>query len=782
MITRNPQRDQDLINDTEPHSGLIIKRLTKIFIPTISLHNTHKITVISLFAYLCFTTTNTPATSLPNNATLARLDQGIPWQQTCAKIELSQINQLDNTAHHLQPVQISADSAQALPQTDHLQLAGNVQIAQGNQRLFAEQAIIDRRQQQVHTNGQVLLQQDNLRLFANQANYNLQHQTGQAQNIHYRLPSLPARGTATQATLVSSTKSHYRQISYTTCQPNNSAWVLRADQLDLDQTVGWGTMRHATLLFMGVPIGYTPWLSFPIDERRRSGLLAPSIGYNDNYGMEIEIPYYINLAKNYDLTLKPLWMTRRGLLLGSEWRFLTQTTKGTLQADYMARDRRYAVHQSHRGRLNFRSTSQFTDHLSGKVNLDYVSDNDYLTDLGRKLSYSSTTLLPQSAELHYQTESWNISALIKGYQVLNNGSQPYRVLPQIRLRTQELAIPDTLAYHLEAELTQFEKPGDTALEGLRFDLQSAISLPLQADYFHLTPKLGARYTQYQLRHPSNGENNAPDRLTGSFSLDGGLYFERNTIYGNQPSLQTLEPRFLYQYTTAADQDDIPIFDTTQYSFSPSSLFRTNRYTGADRVGDTNQMTFALTTRLHDRLDYQEYLQASLGQIVYFQDRTITLPGQNIATARTSSIVGDIQAKLGHHWRAGGNITWNPNSNTFDQLALKANYRVDDEHQFSLAYRLREAVTEHADLAMHWPLTDNTQLIARWQYDLTGHLTREAIAGLEYRQCCWRVRMMAHEQIDKNERSDITYMLQLELNGLGKLGSDINSLINDTLLP
>ena len=717
-----------------------------------------------------------------NQDRLAPVDQGIPWQQACASVEFDRINTQAGSADTAQPIHINADSAEALLQQDYVQLQGQVQITQGDQHVLADQAVFDRRQQQIQANSQVVLQQAGLRLAATRLDYNLQDQTGQALDIQYRLPDIPARGTAAEALLLSSTASRYHELSYTSCQPNDSAWVLRADQLDLDQAEGWGTMRHATLSFMGVPIGYTPWLRFPIDDRRRSGLLPPSIGYSDKDGIQIGIPYYVNLAAHYDLTLQPLIMSRRGVLLGTEWRFLSRTTQGKIQADYMPDDRQYAGHSGHRSRFSLQSATQWSNHLSSKINLDYVSDDDYLADFGRHLSYASTTLLPQSAGLHYRTQDWVLSALVKGYQVLNNGSQPYRMLPQFRVYRQGATAPNTLAYHLDAELTQFDKPGDSAVEATRFDLQPAISWPLQANYFHLTPKLGVRYTKYHLRHQATGLNKAPDRLTGSFSLDAGLYFARNTTYAGQPSLQTLEPRMLYQYTSTADQDDIPIFDTAAYTFNPNHLFRDNRFTGADRVGDAHQMTFALTTRLHNRLDYREYLRASIGQIFYFQDRIITLPDQTLETARTSAIVGDIQANLGHYWRAGGGLTWNPHTNTLDQLTAQAAYRADDAHRIDLTYRLREAITEHIGLATRWSLTDNTHLVARWQYDLTEQVTRETIAGLEFRQCCWRLRLVAHQQRDHHQQTDITYKVQLELNGLGKLGNEIDSLLNNIILP
>ncbi len=637
-------------------------------------------------------------------------------------------------------------------------------------QVSADAAIVDRQQQQIQARGTVVWQRPDLHLNADWFTYRLRDQSGQAHQVRYYLPATSARGSAAQATLQDGSRSHYQHISYTTCPPEQTDWQLQAEQLMLDQSAGWGTLHHATLRFLDVPVGYTPWLRFPLDDRRQSGFLPPSVGYSAADGIRLKIPYYLNLAPDYDLTLTPVILGRRGLLFGSEWRLLTRTTQSKIQADYLPHDRQYTGRSRRRGYLAWRSQSRYNPQLYSRLDLNYVSDKDYLTDFSDTLSAASTTLLPSSVALGYQTDDWHIQARLNDYQRLNTSSQPYRMLPQITLHKRDASQRNQLQYHLDAELVRFDQPGDTMIEGTRLDIVPGISWPQQTSYYHLTPKLGLRYTRYQL----NQAPHSRDRFSQHLSLDGGLSFERPFAYRGRPGLQTLEPRIQYQYIRARKQDDLPMFDTSARSVNIRHLFREGRFSGADRVGDTNQIAVGLTTRLLDAATYRDYLTASLGQILYFRDRQVTLPGQAPATSARSALVGNLRAELGPHWQISSEFT--RDSDTSDQFTLQTAYQTGDIQRAGITYRRHAAVTEHADIRLDWPLTETILLMSRWQYDLNKQRTREAILGMEYRTCCWRLRALAHNMLDKQEQNDLSFLFQIELNGLGKFGQRMDRLL------
>ncbi|MEL6722675.1 MAG: LPS assembly protein LptD [Pseudomonadota bacterium] len=654
---------------------------------------------------------------------------------------------------------VQAQTSVALPGQNHSPV-----------RISADAAIVDGQQQQIQASGNVVWQHPDLHLNADQFTYRLRDQSGQARQVSYRLPEIAAYGSAAQATLQDRNRSHYQHISYTTCPPEQPDWQLQADQLMLDQATGWGTLHHARLRFMDVPVGYTPWLRFPLDDRRQSGFLPPSLGYSNADGVRLKTPYYFNLAPDYDLTLEPTILSRRGLLLGSEWRFLTRTTQGEIHADYLPHDRQHIGKSKQRGYFNWRSRSQHTSRLHSRIDLNYASDQDYLADFGDTVSAASTTLLPRVAELSYQTDDWAIQAQVKDYQRLNTSDQPYRILPQITLHKRDTGQINQLQSHLDAELIRFDQPGDTLIAGTRLDIAPGISWPYQTSYAHLTPKLGLRYTRYQL----NQAPHSPDRFSQHISLDGGLFFERSFTYRDKPVLQTLEPRIQYQYVSAEKQDDLPVFDTSARSVSIHHLFREDRFAGADRVGDTNQITAGLTTRVLNPLTSDDYLTASIGQIVYFEDRQVTLPGQTPATNAHSALVGELHARPAPHWQVSSDFAWN--AGTSDQFTLQVAYQPDETQHAGITYRRHATVTEHAGFTLDWPLTETTQIVSRWQYDLHKQRTREAVLGVEYRTCCWRLRALAHNSLDKQEQNDLSFLFQLELNGLGKFGQSMDHLL------
>ena len=296
-------------------------------------------------------------------------------------------------------VEVSADAAVAQIAPQQAVFSGNVQLVRGNLLMQADELTLDRDTGVVDAKGNVLLRHPDIRIAGGAASYQLETGQGQVDQASYRIVPMRARGDADHAELLGDGQSRYRNISYTTCQPGETDWLLTAEALELDQTEGLGTASHATLRFLGVPVLYAPTFTFPIDDRRRSGLLVPSAGYSDNRGLDISVPYYLNLAENYDLTLTPRVMSKRGVMLGGEFRFLTETTQGELAAEYLPNDSEYDGDSNDRGAASFRGSTWFSQRNTGQVRLNYVTDSDYLTDLGDSLAATSATHLERAGEL-----------------------------------------------------------------------------------------------------------------------------------------------------------------------------------------------------------------------------------------------------------------------------------------------------------------------------------------------------------------------------------------------
>ena len=473
-----------------------------------------------------------------------------------------------------------------------------------------------------------------------------------------------ARGSAKTALVEGKEVSHYEGITYTTCRPGNDDWRLEASKLTVDRRTGVGTVRHGTLRFGNLPVAYLPYGSFPIDGRRKSGFLVPSLGTSDGTGIEIETPYYFNLAPNYDATLTPRLLSKRGLMPGGQFRYLTETHRGELLAEILPNDRDSSPSDPDtRGAVSYQHQGRLAPRLNTDINLNYVSDDNYLEDFGNNLDIASTRQLERRGDLRYRGEDWSLLGRLQYYQTVDrniaNEDRPYSRLPQFLFLLDKPNQHFGLTYHLDTEYDYFDHSDSNQVVGHRFALEPGISLPLRRSYGHLIPKLFAQYRYYDLNNSEEGQGDSPSLTIPTFSLDSGLVFERQTDWFRNDSTQTLEPRLFYLLTPYKNQDDLPVFDTSLVGFNFNSLFRENRFTGRDRIGDANQLTAALTSRTLSESTGTELLRASLGQIYYFRDRDVQLPDEPVASDNSSILAAETAARISADWSTRANLFWNP---------------------------------------------------------------------------------------------------------------------------
>jgi LPS-assembly protein len=708
------------------------------------------------------------------------IDAGIDWESCVApSAGLGDGVGADLSSYFEEPIEIAADALVSDLAQEQAKFSGNVELVQGGLLIRADELSIDRRSGDVDAQGNLLLTRPDLRVAGTAASYQLNSGLGTVEEAAYRLLGMRARGDATQAEFLGGGRSKYREITFTTCRPGASDWLLRAEALEVDQVEGLATASDATLRFFDVPILYSPTLSFPIDDRRRSGLLVPTLGQTTNTGFDVSVPYYLNLAPNYDLTLTPRLMSKRGALLGGEFRFLTPSSNGKLLAEYLPRDRDYQDGNKDRGAASFRASTRFSERSNAATILNYVSDSDYLTDLGESLAVTSAVNVLRRGTVVYHGDTWDLSGRLQYYQTLNDAirtsKRPYSLLPEVAFGLDQ---PDGLAgttYHLDAEYANFYR--EDSVRGHRVNLSPALSLPLRRTWGYAEPKLGAHYTGYWLTDQTPGLDDSPSDLAGFFNLDSGLYFDRATRYFGDDSTQTLEPRLYYLYVPRNSQDDQPVFDTTELDFNFDNLFRENRYSGPDRFGDANQVTLAMTSRMISDSSGEELLRASIGQILYFEDREVVLPGEVVDDDSTSSLLTQLSASLGGGWQVRGGTQWDPHdgsNGTIDQALAQIGYRGADRRVFNVAYRLRKDVTEETDVGAVWPFSERFSLIGRHNYSLRENRPLETLAGFEYGRCCWRLRAVVRQFSDgPGGDQNLTFLLQLELNGLGRLGDNID---------
>jgi LPS-assembly protein len=677
------------------------------------------------------------------------------------------------------PVYVSADQLEALG-GGVSEFIGNVELKRGDGRLRADKVRYDRESGQTDAWGGVALSDVALgnRYQTSEAHLRLPARTGYAGPGTFVLTRGHARGDGERTDFEGPNQTRLFGVRYTTCAPGQDSWYLHAGELKLDTAEDIGTAYHAWLEFQGLPVFYFPYINFPISDRRKSGFLPPQVGYSDKRGFELATPYYFNLAPNYDDTLTPRLLTDRGLQLQNEFRHLGRGSSTRFDAEYLYHDRVYGS-ERYAGLLQHRN--QLSPGWSANIDLRGVSDDNYLNDFSDNLNLTSQTHLPRLAEAFYQGDRWNFTARASGFQTIDPTiaptDRPYMRLPQLVLTASDPAVSNRPQLLLDGEWVNFER--SESVTGGRLGLTAGAALPLSNSYAFLTPRVSARGITYSL-NATTGETSDPNVASGVLSLDSGLFFERETRWGGRGFVQTLEPRLYYLYVPYKNQDQQPNFDTSIPDLSFLNLFRDNRFIGGDRIGDANQLTVALSTRLLDDRDGIERLRASLGQILHFADRRVGLPASGsqpgpstlgLGDASRSNLVGELAARLIGNWY--GQATVEVNEQDYDARRHGAYLQYQPAHNRILAIGERYTRDElkQTDFAFQWPLGSHWTALGRSIYSQFDHRNVDSYLGLEYGACCWVLRAFATQRYDAGDDRQISSIqLQLELAGLSRIGS------------
>lgn len=662
------------------------------------------------------------------------------------------------------PVEARADNVQT-EKGGTTALEGSAELRRGDQRINADRLYYDRPTDTARAEGNVHLHDSMGNDFYTDAlDLELRTRQGEIGRGRYRLRDGGARGEVGYIELQGPGRTELRDLTYTTCQEGQDDWFLNVKELYLDHEEDVGTAWHATVDFLGWPIFYFPYLNFPLGNQRKSGFLFPRVGHSSNLGVETSSPYYFNLAPNYDATLNPRLLSKRGIQLQSQFRYLTADSDGLFELEYLPSDN---VANDDRAAGLFRHRQTFDPLWSGNIDFRRASDMDYFVDFGDRLSLTSQSYVPQTADVTYRGPAWTFITRLSDYQTVDRSiapsDRPYARLPQIQLVSNTLPIPNQLYPQLDAEWNRFDH--DVLLTGERLNLATGVSLPLQNNWGFLTPKVGARSINYRLDRDTE-ESLALTR--GVFSLDSGLVFERDTAWGGHTTVQTLEPRLFYLYVPNKNQDALPNFDTGLPDLSFAALFRENRFNGGDRIGDANQITAALTTRWLDVEEGVERLRFSIGRIYYFDDLEVNIP-PGVEHRSTSDIVAEASAWLASNWHFRETVQWNTGGRQVERSSTYLQYQPASNKIFSLGYVFARDRIGEIDVSTEWPIAGRWAIRARSLYSTHDNRNTDSYAGFEYNACCWALRVLVGRRFQDPEQNN-RLMFELQLNGLSKYGN------------
>ena len=766
----------------------------------------------------------------------------------------------DPTSKSDAPTFIGAKASRYEQEEQVATLAGDVVMRQGSMQIEADEASLYQAESRGELNGKVRLRDNGALIVGDHADVQLDTGAAKVDNAEYVLHKSRIRGSALYAKRAEDSIIRLKDGTYTTCEPSSNAWQLKGNNITLNPATGFGTATNATLRVKNIPILYTPYIYFPIDDRRQSGFLPPSFSTGGETGFTLVTPYYFNLAPNYDATLYPQYMTKRGLLMEGEFRYLTKSSEGQFGGAYLNDDNderknqtdyektRYMLNWQHKGGLDSRLTSQ--------VDYTRISDPYYFQDLKSfEEGVESQDFLNQQGSLTYRGDSYQARLNLQAYQLATISQiTPYDRLPQLTLNGQLPFHPGGLNFSYETEAVRFDRDlengtftdengavtprldtnvrGLTRANGTRLNVAPAVEYPMNWTYGFITPKLKYVYTKYDLDLDTIGKNSlaagdkfksSQDRAVPIASVDSGLYFDRKTNWFGKDFNQTLEPRAYYLYVPNKDQSDIPVFDTSEYSFSYSSLFRDNRFSGSDRIGDENKLSLGVTSRWIEDNGFERQ-RVSVGQALYFKDREVQLPGvlaadRDDARADVSPIALEYEFRFNRDWRATADYNWDTESHAPRSGSAMFHYQPEDNPNkvVNLGYRYRNdqvvynqltgkwqfggdygqpgdpnfvkdyyKIQQH-DFSMMWPIIPQWNLITRWQYDYARNRTLEAFGGFEYDNCCWKLRVINRYWVSNdeytqiaplNEKGDHGLFFQIVLKGLGGLtGAKVESFLD-----
>ncbi len=650
---------------------------------------------------------------------------------------------------------------------ERITLEGAAEIRRGGAVLRGDRITYTVATDEVEVTGNARVFRDGAAFFGPSLKLRVDARTGAMPEAGFTYAPHRGRGTSKLIEFLDGERVRFNESTYTTCAPGDDSWYLRASRLTIDAGDEVAIASGASVHFQGVPILAAPYFQFPLGDRRRSGLLTPSLGLNSSLGVDVSVPYYWNIAPNRDATITPRVMSRRGVLIGTEFRYLEPNHRGVLEYDVIPRDRDYG---GSRDFLSLRQQYANPFGVTGGVNYNRVSDDLVLADFSRTIVGASQLVLPQEAFVAYAQPRWSTMLRVSKNQTLQDPNapveKPYERVPQATFSAVSPRFHG-LQSGVAVEATSFEHP--LREDGSRLVINPSLLYPVRAPGYFFVPKVQWHATWYWLDQDRRADAR-PSRQMPIASVDSGLVFERQARWFGEDTLQTLEPRLYYAYAPFRDQSELPNFDSTVADFNFTQLFTENRFSGSDRISEANQLTAALVGRVLDPTTGAERLRGAVGQRFYFSSQRVVLPGDTPREGRESDLLVAVRGVIARHWITDVSVQ----HSTLEGKLVRANASLRWQPRpgsvINFAYRYKLDEIEQVDLASQWPISSRWYGVARANYSLRESRWVELLAGFEYRDDCWAVRLVGHRFATIADSATTSLFFQLQLNGVSSIGT------------
>jgi len=674
------------------------------------------------------------------------------------------------------PVLIEADQITGYYKQE-IEATGHAELHHGDNVLKADRMKYFQKTEDTEVTGNVSLDRPKDILKGADLQLNLQTEEGHMSEPRYYIKDGKGRGAG--SLLLFEGKDNYRlkDTNYTACPEGNDDWYIRAKELEIDNKKEVGTARGVSVMFKDTPILYSPWIDFSYSGKRKTGLLAPVLGYNVKTGFDVALPVYLNIAPNIDATIAPRIMTMRGFMLSNELRYIgNNNMNGHLLFDILPQD--INTNQTRWGVL-YTHSQNLGKGWQGFLNYNQVSDDRYFRELTPNLAQTSLTNLSQQGGVSYngrlgERGSVSFTGFAQRFQTIQDPLalfvSPYERLPHFSMNAIKQNV-GKMDFELNSSWTNFYHP--SLVDGKRLVFYPSVSIPLRNEYGYFTPKFGLHYTNYSLSAPPEdakhkGEN--IDRTIPIFSLDSGIAFDRQLTLGDRKFIQTLEPRVFYVYSPYRNQSYLPNFDSAVNDFSFAQMLTENRFSGNDRINDANRVTVALTSRFVEQETGIERLRLAVGQQVNFNDpRVLLLPPQ--VTSGKSDFIAAISGRLTPTISTDTNIQMDESKLWTEKLRTGVSYQPEPGKVLNVGYRFARDVLEQMDTSVQWPIAGNWHGVARANYSLKDEKILAGLAGFEYNACCWALRVVVQRLTTATNTTTTAFFVQLELKGLMGIGTN-----------
>jgi LPS-assembly protein len=680
------------------------------------------------------------------------------------------------------PIHITADQVEGA--SERMASAhGNVIVQQGDLRADAQWARYDTTTTELWAGDTVTVEKNGDILIGKNLDFMTDTKHGKLEEPIYFLRDQFGRGDAVKLLFEGEGKYQLEKGRFTTCDPGDDSWYIRGSDIDLDFIENSGVARHAVFEFKGIPLLYTPWINFPLNGKRQSGFLTPIFGSNSNSGVNFGLPYYWNIAPNYDATFIPQVYTKRGLMLGGEFRYMQPHYQGAISGEFLSNDRkadrnRYLWKIQHQQNLGAG--------FSFSADLQKASDDHYFTDLSNNLQASSTTNLPRDMVLNYHSGSWWYASLrSQQYQTLQSETtpitKPYSRSPQFTFGGMP-PLGEPLMLDIAGEFNRFRHP--TLTTGDRLIFYPSLTVPFETSYGFIRPKLGVHATSYALETDQNTTRSKHTRILPMVSIDTGLIFERDFNLIKQEMVQTLEPRLYYVYIPYKDQSTLPNFDSADVDFNFSQMFSENQFSGGDRINNANQLTAAMSTRFYETETGLERLRLGIGQRFYFSDQLVTLsaPARPVEQTRSDMIIS-ASSQLWKTMAVGTSWQYSTKDGRTNKSNVELAWTPAPAKTFNLRYRLDLTNPEQIrqlDFSGQWPLGKGWFAVGRYNYSIENKKALDTIAGLQYNAGCWGLQFVMQRYVTDNNRMNTSFYIMLDLRGLNGIGNNPIGILKDRI--